>query len=139
MTRQDDFEERRMGRELMFRIIGLMMMWLITRMLTVNGEWFSSYENESPESLENWNINCLEVSEEMSEENESEPESDNLMMEFDWEGEYDFDMNELDEPMEIAINDPDHELIDEIMNLFLQNEEESTNDGISESSEFSNI
>ena len=43
------------------------------------------------------------------------------------------------EPMELAMIDPDIEAIDFIMNLFPQNREESTNDGNSDSSDFSDI
>ena len=96
MTRQDDFDERRTGRERMFRVIGLIIMWLITCIVMRYRNQRLRQEIERTNSFEDGKSDLIEELGEVSEENESElePEQEVPMMEFDWEGEYDFDMND---------------------------------------------
>ena len=139
MTRQDDFDERRTGRERMFRVIGLIIMWLITCIVMRYRNQRLRQEIERTNSFEDGKSDLIEELGEVSEENESElePEQEVPMMEFDWEGEYDFELNDLMEPMEMAMIDPDIDIIEFVMNELLLNREESTDDGSSDSSDFS--
>ena len=139
MTRQDDFDERRTGRERMFRVIGLTVVWLITCLVIRYRTQRLRQEIERTNSFEDGKSDLIEELGEVSEENESELESEQAipMMDFDWDGEYDFELNDAMEPMEMAMNDPDIDILELVMNELLLNGEGSTDDGSSESSEFS--
>ena len=123
----------------MFRVIGLTIVWLITCLVIRYRTQRLRQEIERTNSFEDGKSDWIEELGELSEENDSELESEQAipMMDFDWDGEYDFELNDAMEPMELAMNDPDIDILELVMNELLLNGEGSTDDGSSESSESS--